>query len=178
VSTLKALCVRLWTILLFPLNWTAPTGLWVAAALLLGCGAVLLLLWSSSGLRPWVLGSMLAATVCAMAPMLHLAMVGESALGSRIYYIPGLPFFVLAGHVVASVTSKRRAIVGLAALVLSTTILMEHNLRFWHRTSLVADQVCTAAAQGKPVQVNSDALPGILSFGNGLKECVEIKRAK
>ncbi len=178
ISTLKALCLRTWTILLFPLNWTSPTGLWVAIALLLGCAAVLLVLWSSSGLRPWVLPSMLAATVCAMVPVLHLAMVGESALGSRIYYIPALPFFVLAGHVVASVSSRRRALTALAALVLSTAILMEHNLRFWHRTALVADQVCTAAAQGKPVQVNSDALPGILSFGNGLKECVEIKRAK
>ena len=178
VSTLKALGLRLWTILLFPLNWTAPTGFWVAAALVLGCAAVLFLLAASRGLEPRIVLALLAATLCAMVPALHLAMVGESALGSRIFYIPALPFFVLAGHVVASVTSQRRALVGLAALILSTTIVMEHNLAFWHRTALVADQVCTAAAQGKAVQINSDALPGILSFGNGLRECVEMKRAK
>ncbi|MGA2185260.1 MAG: hypothetical protein ABSH47_19750 [Bryobacteraceae bacterium] len=176
VSTLKALCLRLWTILLFPLNWTEPTGGWVAAALLLGCGAVLFLLWSSGGLRPGLVLTLLAATACAIVPALHLALVGESALGSRIYYIPALPFFVLAGHAVASVTSRKRAILGLAALALSTVILLEHNLRFWHRAALVADQVCDAAAHGKPVSVSADALPGILSFGNGFKECVELKR--
>ncbi len=177
-STLKAVGLRLWTILLFPLNWSAPTGIWVAAALLLGCGAVLFLLWSSTGLRPLVVLSMLAATLCAMVPMLHLAAVGESALGTRIYYIPALPFFVLAGHVVASVASKRRAIVGLAALVLSTVIVMEHNLRFWHQAALAADQVCDAVAHGEPAPANSAALPGILSFGNGLKECVALKEGK
>jgi protein O-mannosyl-transferase len=178
VSTLKALGLRLWTILLFPLNWTAPTGVWIAAALLLGCGAVLFLLWSSGGVRPRVAVSMLAATLCAMVPVLHLAAVGESALGSRIYYLPALPFFVLAGHVVASVASRKRAALGLAALALSTLIVMEHNLSFWHRAALAADQVCEAAAQGKPVPANSDALPGLLSFGNGLKECVAMKRGK
>jgi len=178
LSTLKALCLRLWTILLFPLNWTEPTGGWVAAALLLGCGAVLFLLWSSGGLRPWLVLSMLAATVCAMVPVLHLALVGESALGSRIYYIPALPFFVLAGHVVASVTPRKRAVLALAALALGTVIVLEHNLRFWHRAALVADQVCDDAAHGRPVPANSDALPGLLSFGNGLKECVELKREK
>lgn len=178
LSATKALCLRLWTILLFPLNWTGPTGGWVAAALLLGCGAVVLLLWSSGGLRPRVVAWLLAATACAVVPALHLALVGESALGSRIYYIPAIPFFVLAGHVVAAVVSRKRAVVALAALALSTAILLEHNLRFWHRAALVADRVCDAAAQGKSVQVRTDALPGILSFGNGFKECVELKRGK
>jgi hypothetical protein len=178
VSTVKALFLRLWTILLFPLNWTESTGGWVAAALLLGCGAVLLLLWSSGGLRLRVAGPLLAATACAIVPALHLALIGESGLGQRIYYLPAVPFFVLAGHVVASVASRKRAILGLAALALSTAILLEHNLRFWHRGALAAEQVCDAAAQGKPVAVTSAALPTILSFGNGLKECVELKRGK
>jgi hypothetical protein len=79
---------------------------------------------------------------------------------------------------VASVTSRKRAILGLAAMALSTVILLEHNLRFWHRAALVAEQVCDAAAHGKPVFVSADALPGIVSFGNGFKECVELKREK
>lgn len=178
LSTLKALCLRLWTILLFPINWTEPTGAWMAAALLLGCGAALLLLWSSAGLRPWVVASLLIATACAIVPALHLALVGESALGSRIYYIPAIPFFVLAGHVVGSAMSRRRAVLGLAALALSTAILLEHNLRFWHRTAVLADQVCDAAAQNRPFLLNTGDLPTILSFRNGFKECVELKRGK
>jgi len=176
ITTVKALCVRLWTILLFPLNWTSPTGVWVAAGLAAGCAAILFVLWNSGGVRPRTVLWMIAATLCAMAPALHLAMVDESSLGSRILYIPALPFFVLAGHVVASVASRRRAIVGLAALMFGTVVFLEHNLAFWHRTALAADQVCSDAAAGKPVQVRSAELPGILSFGNGLKECVEMKR--
>jgi hypothetical protein len=177
-TTLKAAGVRLWTILLFPLNWTAPTGYWIAAALLLGCAAVLLVLWGSGGLRPRVVLSMLAATLCAIVPALHLAAIGESALGTRIYYIPALGFFVLAGHVVASVPSKKRAVIALAMLASSTVILTEHNLLIWHRGALAADQICDAAAHGKPVDVHSDALPTILSFGNGFKECVALKQGK
>jgi hypothetical protein len=178
LSTVKALAFRLWTILLFPINWTEPTGVGIAAALVLGCGTVLLLLWSSAGLRPFAVVSLLAATVCAVVPAVHLALVGESALGSRIYYIPAVPFFVLVGQVVASAASRRRAILGLAALALSTVIFLEHNLRYWHRTAMVADQVCEAAAQRKPVPTNTDALPTFLSFGNGFKQCVELKRGK
>jgi hypothetical protein len=178
IGSLKAVFVRLWTILLFPINWTAPASAWLAVAVLLGCAAVAFLLWSSGGLRPWVVLTLLGATACAMIPVLHLALVGESLLGSRIFYLPALPFFVLAGRAVASAASGKRAVLGLAALALSTVIVLEHNLDYWHRAALVADRVCTAAAGGEPVPSTSDALPGILSFGNGFKECVDLKHAK
>ena len=178
IGSLKAVFVRLWTILLFPINWTATGSAWLAAAVLLGCAAVVFLLWASGGLRPWVVLSLLGTTACAMVPVLHLALVGESLLGARIFYLPAVPFFILAGHAVASVASRRRAILGLAALAFSTVMMLEHNLAFWHRAALVADRVCTAAAGGGPVSPTSYALPGILSFGNGFRECVELKHAK
>ena len=176
LSTAKALCLRMWAILLFPVNWREPTGIGVAVALAAGCGAVLFLLWSSSGLPARIVLAFVGATICAMVPVLHLALVDESVIGSRIFYIPAMPFCVLAGHLVASVRSRRRVAVILAALMLSTTIMLEHNLRFWHRAALAADRICDAVAQGKPVPAQSDDLPGLLSFGNGLQECAEQKR--
>ena len=43
---------------------------------------------------------------------------------------------------------------------------------------VAACTVCTAAARGEPVPSTSDALPGILSFGNGFRECVALKHGK
>lgn len=43
---------------------------------------------------------------------------------------------------------------------------------------VAACTVCTAAARGEPVPPTSDALPGILSFGNGFRECVALKHGK
>jgi len=176
LSTAKALCLRMWAILLFPVNWREPVGIGIALALALGCGAVLFLLWSSGGLPARIVLAMAGAAVCAMVPVLHLALVDESAIGSRIFYIPALPFCVLAGHLVASVSSRRRIALILAALLLSNTIVLEHNLRFWHRAALAADRICDAVAQGKPAPAQSQDLPGLLSFGNGLQECAEQKR--
>ena len=176
LSTAKAFCLRMWAILLFPVNWREPTGIGIAVALAAGCGAILFLLWSSSGLPARLVIALVGATICAMVPVLHLALVDESVIGSRIFYIPALPFCVLAGHLVASVRSRRRIALILAALLLSTTITLEHNLRFWHRAALAADQICDAIASGRPVPTQSHDLPGLLSFGNGLQECAEQKR--
>jgi len=176
LSTAKALCLRMWAILLFPVNWREPAGVGVAVALAAGCGAVLFLLWSSTGLPARIVLALVGATVGAMAPVLHLALVDESAIGSRIFYIPAMPFCVLAGHLVASAGSRRRIALVLAALLLSNTIVLEHNLRFWHRAAVAADRICDALARGKPVPTKSDDLPGLLSFANGLPECVEQKR--
>jgi len=176
LSTAKALCLRMWAILLFPVNWREPAGIGVAVALAAGCGAVLFLLWSSSGLPLRVALALVGATICAMVPVLHLALVDESVIGSRIFYIPAIPFCVLAGRLVASVRSRKRIAVILAALTLSTTITLEHNLRFWHRAALAADRICDSIASGKPLPTQSEDLPGLLSFGNGLQECAEQKR--
>ena len=176
LSTAKALCLRMWAILLFPVNWREPTGIGVAVALAAGCGAILFLLWSSSGLPARLVIAFVGATICAMVPVLHLALVDESVIGSRIFYIPAMPFCVLAGHLVASVRSRRRIAVILALLMLGATITLEHNLRFWHRAALAADRVCEAVASGKPVPAQSADLPGLLSFGNGLQECAQQKR--
>ena len=177
LSGLKALCLRIWAILLFPVNWAEPTGMGVALGLLAGCAAVLFLLRGGKGLRPRLALALVTATALAMIPAIHLALVGDSGLGSRVFYIPAIPFFLLAGHLVAAAKTKKRAVWAVSALAISAMVILEHDLHFWHRAAAEADGYCDAIARGYPPPA-TNVLTGIVSFRNGLPACVEQKRRR
>jgi len=163
-ATLKALFLRVWANLLFPVNWDASAkSATLAAALMTGSGAVIYAAFTNRLSRRIAL-SMLALTIGALLPAYHLALIGDSLNGSRILYLPAVGFCVLCAHLLQS---KRLAAV---LLVLSTGAVLLHNLDAWHRNAVLADQVCTGATTQAPVH----DLNGVVFFANGYKECVEM----
>ena len=167
-ATLKALLLRVWANLLFPVNWDASArSAMLAAALLVGSGAVLYAACASRLSRRIAL-SMLALTIGALLPAYHLALIGDSLNGSRILYLPAVGFCVLCAHLLQT---KRLAA---ALLVVSTGAILLHNLDAWHRNAVLADQVCAGATILAPVH----DLNGVVFFANGYKECVEMNAAR
>jgi hypothetical protein len=165
VTVAKALGVRIWDVLLFPVNWDAPMTLSVGVGIALGGAG---LLWSVTGENRTVILALAAATVLSVMPAIHLASIGESMLGSRILYLPGIPFAVLLGILIF----RRPA--GAAAVILASVLILEHNLSAWHRVALMARQACVS---GHPDTGMPGTLDGVYFFQNGFPECVKLSRS-
>ena len=85
-SALKAVLLRVWALMLFPVNWDAFTrSMPLAVAILAGVAA---LVFSTPPARRVSL-ALLATTVAALLPAYHLALIGQDLNGSRILYLPG-----------------------------------------------------------------------------------------
>jgi hypothetical protein len=165
-TALKALFLRVWANLLFPVNWDAsPHSALLAAALLAGSCAIVYAAIASRAPRRVAL-SMLALTIGAVLPAYHLALIGDNLNGSRILYLPAAGFCVLCAYL------TERSRLAVAVLVVSTGVVLLHNLDAWHRNAILADQVCGGASTQAPVH----DLNGVVFFANGYKECVEMKR--
>jgi hypothetical protein len=177
-AALKALFLRVWANLLFPVNWDASAkSAALAAALLIGSGAILYAAVANRLSRRIAL-SMLALTIGALLPAYHLALIGDNLNGSRILYMPAAGLCVLCAHLLCArqlclhqVQTKHFAA---AALIVCTGAILLHNLDAWHRNAVLADQVCTGATTQAPVH----DLNGVVFFANGYKECVEMNAGR
>jgi len=163
-ATLKALFLRVWANLLFPVNWDASAkSATLAAALLFGSGALLYAAFGNR-LSLRIALSMLALTIGALLPAYHLALIGDNLNGSRILYMPAVGFCVLCAQLV-----QTRRLAATALMVCTAAILL-HNLDAWHRNAVLADRVCAGVTSQAPVH----DLNGVVFFANGYKECVEM----
>jgi len=165
-SALKALFLRVWANLLFPVNWDASgKSPILAVALAAGAGAILYAAYTAR-LPRRIVWPMLALTIGALAPAYHLALIGDNLNGSRILYLPAIGICVLCAHLVHS-----KPVVAAVAMVCTGAILL-HNLDAWHRNAVLADRVCAGATTQAPVH----DLNGVVFFANGYKECLAMKR--
>lgn len=165
-SALKALFLRVWANLLFPVNWDAAAkSAILALALAAGAGMILYAALATRLPRRIVL-SMLAITIGALLPAYHLALIGDNLNGSRILYMPAIGICVLCAHLLQS---KR---VAAAVVIVCTGAILLHNLDAWHRNAVLADRVCAGTSSQAPVH----DLNGVVFFANGYKECVEMKQ--
>lgn len=162
-SALKAVLLRVWALMLFPLNWDAFTrSIPLAVAILAGVAA---LVFSTPPARRVSL-ALLATTVAALLPAYHLALIGQDLNGSRILYLPATAFCVLCAHLVHT---KRLAA---AALILASAVIVRVNLNAWHEDAVLADQVCAGTTAQAPIHDRK----GIVFFANGYAECRELKK--
>ncbi len=161
-SALKAVLLRVWALMLFPVNWDAfvrsPA---LAAAILAGAAA---LIFGGSPRRRLSL-ALLATTVAALLPAYHLALIGQDLNGSRILYLPAAAFCVLCAHLVHT---KR---IAAAALILASAAVLRVNLGAWHEDAILADQICAGVSSQAPIHDRK----GIVFFANGYAECRELK---
>jgi hypothetical protein len=162
-SALKALLLRVWALMLFPVNWDAfSRSLPLAAAILAGAVALV----SSTPPARRVSLALLATTVATLLPAYHLALIGQDLNGSRILYLPAAGFCILCAHLVHT---KRLAA---AVLVMASAVILRVNLNAWHEDAVLADQVCAGVTAQAPIHDRK----GIVFFANGYAECRELKR--
>jgi hypothetical protein len=162
-SALKALLLRVWALLLFPINWDAFSRSLPLALAIMGSALPLILAPPPSRRASLAL---LGTTAGTLLPAYHLALIGQDLSGSRILYLPAAGFCVLCARFVET----RRILA--AVLILSSALILRINLSAWHEDAILADQVCAGTSSQPPVHDRK----GIVFFANGYKECLELKK--
>jgi hypothetical protein len=171
-STLKAVAIRLWTSLYFPLNWSTDPSLPLA---LLGVTYMAAILWLAvrSRLARMVWFPAAAILICTI-PVLSLLAGSPALLGSRVLYLPSVWFAILAALALDGTSRYPRVRYAVAAIVLMFHFAaLQHNLGFWEAASA---QVKAACETGILSVTNSipDSMDGVPALANGRPECVEI----
>lgn len=167
-STVKAVAVRLWTSLYFPLNWSTGPALPLAFLAVAYMAAMLWMAVRSQPVR--TLWFAAAAILISTIPVLSLLAGSPALSGSRVLYLPSVWFAILLALAVDGAPGRVRY--ALAAIVLLFQLAaLQHNLGFWESAS---SQVKSACATGAPVL--PDSINGVPALANGRQECVEIGR--
>jgi hypothetical protein len=162
-SALKAVLLRVWALMIFPVNWDG-FGHSVALGIAIAMTAAALL-WGVAPARRASLG-LLGVTVGALLPAYHLALIGQDLNGSRILYLPAAGFCVLCARVVGA----RRLTA--AALIVASATMLRINLNAWHANAMLADRICAGGGAEPPRHDRN----GIVLFANGYEECRELKK--
>ena len=149
VTAAKAVFIRIWAVLLTPVNWDSPATWWGPVAIVASLTGILLLtLTNPAAVSRRTRLSLIAATCCAVLPAIHLAMIGQSALGSRVLYLPAAPFALLIGSL--ALAADKRVIVTAAIMIAGMAGILEHNLNAWHAAALEARSLCPGCYRAEP----------------------------
>ena len=178
VLLLKALTLRLWGVLYFPINWSDQPRPWLAAATLAFLGALLCMILAGRPCRR-ALGFAAAFAFLASLPVAHMLLIGADLRGAAHIYLPSAGFCLFLAFAADGIshTVGRRDAAG--ALILFQFAALCHNLPIWSRTAQLADRSCRmlareAALSGRTLLVRDPPriLDGIPFFAVGLSECV------
>jgi len=163
LTAAKAVFLRIWDILFIPVNWDAPAAWWLPLALIASLLGLVYLAATSRRIQLF----MLPATCCAVLPAIHLALIGQSELGSRILYLAGAPFALLIGSL--ALAAGKRSLIVCAVMLAGITGILEHNLNAWHHAAVQAQKLCRSAS---PQESAPGTFEGVFLFQNGFTECV------
>lgn len=97
LSTAKALLVRIWAILFFPVDWNSHLGVLVQIVIPAGCLALLILALKTTRISRRTLFGLVVSVIACMIPAANVALIGKDALGSRYLYLPAVGFCILIG---------------------------------------------------------------------------------
>ena len=181
VRLLNAVFIRDWTILFFPINWSGPLAITLAALLMLTPVVFAIVLWRGSRIaRPRVLGALLF-TLFAALPVQHLLLIGVDLANTRYLYLLSVGWALLWGTIFAGVphTAWRCALIG---WILALHIAIgQHNLSFWLQVAEDSKTVCEDFARSLPPTGPTaivGPLPqrknGVVFLANGFPQCVEM----
>jgi protein O-mannosyl-transferase len=175
VHTLKALALRTWAILWFPINWSREPDKVLAV---LAVAYILSLAWLAVVRmdRAEFLYA-LAFVLVSVLPPLHLLLIGPDLGKSRLLYLPSIGFCLMLSLAVDGLRGRARYVI--PGLILSFHFAaLEHNLNSWEYASEKAKAVsaaageCTGSVTGLP-----RVLQGVPFFANGFHEAVELQQA-
>jgi hypothetical protein len=179
IAALKALTLRLWAALFFPINWSVEPGGFQALAivvLIVSLG----LLATSRARRAQLLFAIGFVLVSALPPLFQL-LIGPDLQKSRLLYLPSIGFCLMLAVAVEGLAGRLRWIVP-GAILCASLVMLEHNLDAWQYASGKAKSSCVTAAQcmGPSNKLTVGPFPGSLRgvyfLQNGFRECVEIQR--
>jgi hypothetical protein len=168
-STLKAVAVRLWTSLYFPINWSQDPSLVLGLLAIAYMGAMIWLAIRSRPAQP--LWPVLVAILIACIPPLSLLSGSPTLTGSRVLYLPSVWFAILLALAVDGLSGRARYAVAAIALLFQFAAL-QHNLDFWEQASAQVKAACTSGSADLPPFIQ-----GVPALDNGRQECLEIGRA-
>ncbi len=175
-GTVKALLLRLWAVLWFPIDWAVQPGslLALAATAMLAAGVWLFMK------RPALHGRALGFTLIAALPVQHLLLIGADLEKSRVLYLPSVGFAILVGFALQSVPQPRMAAIAGVAILIFQLAALEHNLAIWSRITELSRQTCERVGiavheTGRDAIVTDlpKILDGVYFLQNGFPECVE-----
>lgn len=175
LSTAKALVSRIWEVLYLPLNWEAGVSWAVGAALLIYVAVLALTGGREARLSKSRFLFLAMGVAAATLPAIHLALVGENLLGSRVMYFPSIVFSVLlAACLPAKGISAKLCLV---AVLGCQSIFLWHNLSAWRSASVLAGSICQEGwrGQGKTQTIPAE-VRGAFVFATGYPECLKMKR--
>lgn len=172
VGATKALLLRLWAVLAFPINWSSRFEFYLMAGLALGIVGYLAVMFSHPSRRD-VLFALAWVVLCA-APGIQMLLVGADLLNSRLLYasLPGFAFLLAC----AARATPRLSLAAALAITLFYAAALQHNLEIRARVSGIARQTCAAAAQGATAAEPPRVVDGVWLFATGFRECVELQK--
>ncbi len=180
VHTVKALVLRTWAVLWFPINWSREPNkvlavLVVAYILSVVCLAVVRM---DRAELLFALGFVMVSIV----PPLHLLLIGSDLGKSRLLYLPSVGFCLMLSLAVDGLRGRVRYVIPGLILAFHFAAL-QHNLNSWEYASEKAEAVSKAAgkcAGPGTRRIVVSGLPGVLRgvpfFVNGFREAVELQR--
>ena len=180
VPALKALALRLWAVLFFPINWDISPGPLLGLLMIIYVAA---LIWLARAQVPWrgvvvSLGFLLLMSL----PALQQLLIGADLQKARHLYLPSAAFCLLLAQMIESL--RGRLLWGIAAAIAAFhAVALFHNLTAWEYASTKAKSACSVAARcanahGGNIVVSGlpNDLNGVYFFANGFRECVERAR--
>jgi hypothetical protein len=176
VPILKALVLRLWAVLFFPINWSNQPGLLLGGIMLLYLAALLWLSRTEAPGRSLIVP--LGFLKLLVLPPLQQLLIGPDLQKSRMLYLPSVGFCLLLATMVEHLKAKPRWAVSMCILVFNVGALF-HNLNAWEYASQRAKAACVAVAscaRGREVMGLPRSLKGVYFFANGFQECVDMQR--
>jgi len=176
LPVLKTFGMRLWAVLFFPVDWTIPPGIFVAAVAVVFVAAAVLIARAPLTRRDLALG--LGLIIVTALPTFHRLLIGPDLEKARYLYLPSLGFCLLIATAVHRLAANVRWAIA-AAVILFNFAVLEHNLIAWQSASKKAESVCrtgAAAVRSPSDRIAVVGLPRILNgvyfFQNGFPECV------
>jgi hypothetical protein len=174
---------RLWSVLLFPVNFSASSEVWLTTAwLLLLIAGVMTMLFSRPLLRR-VLASLLFA-VSAIVPVIPFAALDTRLTGSRVYHLSLIGLALLIAALFDGLADKKLAATVIAGFLVFQCTALIHNLLIWRGTALLAGHTCSSFARMTNATQRAFVfdLPathnGVFFLSNGFPDCVYVNTGK
>jgi hypothetical protein len=177
----KALALRIWSALYFPVNWSVEPSRGLGIAFALSVALIVWLLWMVSLERRRILFAV-AFVLISSLPALHQLLIGADLQKSRLLYLPSVGFCLMLGFAVEGLQPKQAMLPAALVLLAFHWACLEHNERIWRKVASAADSACsqivqhlTPSTKGIVVQDLPGSLDGVYFLRNGVGPCLDLK---
>jgi len=180
VDVARILVLRVWAVMIFPLNWSSDTH-WLVALILLFYLAAWIILMLKIRLEKRIYWISAAFVLISSLPAVQLLLIGSDLRGARLLYLPSVGFALLFAALLQGQGLSRgmKRLIAVTVLVFNFAALT-HNARIWKDVSELAERTCRQAAliierQGSSAILVRDlpgTIDGVFFFRNGFAECV------